>query len=458
MTGLLHASSIGSLRWRLMRWVSVASLLTWIGAAVIGYNQARHDLQELMDGQMAMSASLLLAEARHDGPSAPTFYARPVPLRGIKDQHTGLALEFRIFAADGRILLRSTHADALPPVAAPGYRNFMHQSQPWRELVAESVDGIYRIQVAHSQELRDKEAFEIATNTVAPLGFLFPLLLALIYFSVRHGLKPLDTLAADVGARTPDNLHRLAASKAPLEVMPLVASLNRLLGRLGTAIDNERRFTADAAHELRTPLAALKVQAQVAMASNDPASREHALTQVVASVDRTTRLVEQLLRLARLDPIRQLPQPSPVDLSELARTLVDEARPLARAKAQTLDCPLPASPVSVQGDPDLLRVALRNLIDNALRYTPDGGHITVGLSQAHGAPLVEVDDTGPGVPEADLPRLVERFYRSSEANAEGSGLGLAIVRRIAEIHGVQLEVANRAHGGFSARLRWCATK
>jgi two-component system, OmpR family, sensor histidine kinase QseC len=176
----------------------------------------------------------------------------------------------------------------LPPFDQHGYRNFEYQGQPWRSLVTETADGVYRIQVAHSQELRDKEAFEIASNTVAPLGLLFPLLIALIYFSVRHGLKPLDSLAAEVGARSPDNLHTLAASKAPLEAMPLVASLNRLLGRLGTAIDNERRFTADAAHELRTPLAALKVQAQVALASTDPESRQHALSQVVAGVDRTT--------------------------------------------------------------------------------------------------------------------------------------------------------------------------
>lgn len=458
MSGLLHGSGIGSLRWRLLRWVTVAALLTWIGAALIGYSQARHDLQELMDGQMAMSASLLLAEAKHDGPRAPVFSVKPVKLRDIQDKHNGLALEFRIFSAAGQILLRSANAQALPPVDKPGYRNFRYQGQPWRGLVAESVDGAYRIQVAHSQELRDKEAFEIATNTVAPLGFLFPLLLALIYFSVRHGLKPLDSLAAEVGARTPDNLQRLAASKAPLEVMPLVASLNRLLGRLGTAIDNERRFTADAAHELRTPLAALKVQAQVAMASNDSESRQHALGQVVASVDRTTRLVEQLLRLARLDPIQQLPNPSRVDLAELAQSLIDDARPFADAKGQTLAFHPPTASVGVHGDPDLLRVALRNLIDNALRYTPEGGKISVGIAQEHGEAYVEVNDTGPGVPEADLPRLVERFYRSSEAGSEGSGLGLAIVRRIAEIHGARLEVANIAGGGFSARLRWCATK
>lgn len=453
MSGLLHTSRVGSLRWRLLRWVTVAALLTWIGAALLSYHQARHDLQELMDGQMAMSASLLLAEARHDGSNAATFLARPMKLRGIRDRHSGLALEFRIFAADGRTLLRSANADALPPIDPPGYRNFQYQGQPWRGLVAESVDGTYRIQVAHSQELRDTEAFEIATNTVAPLGFLFPLLLALIYFSVRHGLKPLDSLAAEVGARSPDNLHRLAASKAPLEVMPLVASLNRLLDRLGIAIDNERRFTADAAHELRTPLAALKVQAQVALASSDPESRQHALGQVVASVDRTTRLVEQLLRLARLDPIQQLPDPSRIDLAELAQALIDDARPLAEAKAQTLNCPAPAAEVSVNGDPDLLRVALRNLIDNALRYTPPGSQVDIAWGTDGSHDWIAVEDDGPGIALPDQDRVFERFERGSNANQTiGSGLGLAIARGVAVLHGGALELEARPDGQSGCRF------
>jgi two-component system sensor histidine kinase QseC len=456
MTGTLHGSKAGSLRWRLMRWVTIAVLLTWISAAVIGYHQARHDLQELMDGQMAMSASLLLAEAPSATPGTSMIAASPVKLRDIKDKHNVLSLEFRIRTANGETLLRSAHAEFLPPFDQNGYRNFEYRGQPWRSLITETVDGVYRIQVAHSQELRDKEALEIATNTVAPLGFLLPVLLALVYFSVRHGLKPLDSLAAEVGARSPDNLQKLAASMAPLEAMPLVASLNRLFGRLGTAIDNERRFTADAAHELRTPLAALKVQAQVALASTEPDSRQHALSQVVAGVDRTTRLVEQLLRLARLDPIQQLPISSRVNLADLGRAIIDDALPLAQARSQTLTFQSLADGISINGDPDLLRVALRNLIDNALRYTPEGGVISLRIAQEHGAVLAEVNDTGPGVPDADLPRLVERFYRSSEAGSEGNGLGLAIVRRIAEIHGAHLEVANIAGGGFAARLRWHA--
>jgi two-component system sensor histidine kinase QseC len=228
-----------------------------------------------------------------------------------------------------------------------------------------------------------------------------------------------------------------------------------LLGRLSATLDNERRFTADAAHELRTPLAALKVQAQVAMATRDPAEQKHALAQVLAGADRATRLVEQLLRLARLDPVVRLPDPQQLDLTDLAAMAVEDAQAMAATKAQKLTLSVQDTPVAISGDRDLLGAAVRNLIDNALRYTPEHGQITVSASVEHGEPLLTIQDNGPGVPDAELPRLVERFYRGRDVSAEGSGLGLAIVHRIAELHGARLEVENLTGGGFSARLRWC---
>jgi two-component system sensor histidine kinase QseC len=228
-----------------------------------------------------------------------------------------------------------------------------------------------------------------------------------------------------------------------------------LLGRLSATLDNERRFTADAAHELRTPLAALKVQAQVAMATRDPDEHKHALTQVLAGADRATRLVEQLLRLARLDPVVRLPDPLQLDLADLAAKAVEDAQGMAATKSQKLTLSAQDTPVEINGDRDLLGAAARNLIDNALRYTPEHGEITVSASIEHGEPLLTIIDNGPGVPDAELPHLVERFYRGRDVNAEGSGLGLAIVHRIAELHGARLEVENLSGGGFSARLRWC---
>lgn len=456
MNGPLHGRHPGSLRRRLLRLVSLATLVIWGLAAALTYRQARHEVQELMDAQLASTARLLLAQARTAPERLSELPENMAGLRGTRGRRIEHLLEYRI-AADGRILLASADAPPIPPGAAPGYVEVVHDGQPWRGLIMETADGGLRILIAHSFHARDKEALEIAVKTILPLALLLPLLIALIYLSVRRGLKPLDDLAADVAARSPENLAALAPTAAPLEAQPLTRALNRLLGRLSATLENERRFTADAAHELRTPLAALKIQAQVALATKAPEQQRHALAQVIAGADRATRLVEQLLRLARLDPLDRLTAVQPVDLGELADAVAGQAGDAATARSMRIVVQRPASPLTVDGDPDLLGAALRNLVDNALRYTPEGGSVVVGAGLEHGEAVLTVSDNGPGVPAEELPRLVERFYRGRDATAEGSGLGLAIVRRIGELHGARLEVENRDGGGFIARLRWCAS-
>ena len=447
-----------SLRRRLLLGLSLASLLIWVLAAGLSYRQASHEVQELMDSQMVKTARLLLVQTRGGAQDIGKLSESMAVLRGLgglNSRRAEMPLEFRISRADGTLLSRSRHAPQTPP-AELGFAEIERGGQRWRSLTLETEDGAYRVQVTQSSRLRNREALEMATKTVLPLGLLFPLLIGLIYFSVWRGLKPLDDLAAEVAARSPDNLAPVTPAAAPLETRPLLDALNHLFSRLGTALDNERRFTADAAHELRTPLAALKIQAQVAMATKDPEQSRHALTQVLAGADRTTHLIEQLLRLARLDPIARLPDPQPVNLALLANTAAEAAQGSAGIRQQTLNVDLPATPVEISGDRDLLGAALRNLIDNALRYTPEQGAITIRVGSENGEPQVSVTDNGPGVPAEELPHLIERFYRGRAASAEGSGLGLAIVQRIAELHGARLEVANIAGGGFSARLRWAA--
>lgn len=452
MDDRLHGGRIPSLRWRLLRLVTVATLLAWALAAAFIYHQARHDVQELMDAQLTETAKVLLALAP-DSPASPSRTMAEV--RAPVDDHGEMPLEFQVLRPDGVALLRSANGPRLPSNAEPGYRDLEFEATPWRSLVLVTADGTLRAQVAHPITYRDKEALEIAWNAILPLALLLPVLVLLIYFSIRHGLRPLDDLASDVATRSPENLGHLATGAVPLEARPLVRALNQLLGRLTTTLENERRFTADAAHELRTPLAALKVQAQIAMATRDPEQHRHALSQVLAGTDRATRLVEQLLRLARLDPIVRLADTHPVDLAELARAVLAQAPSLPSGRDEAPRLLTPEAPVVIDGDPDLLGIALRNLIDNALRYTPAGAGITVSAGREHGEPYLAVTDTGPGVPPEDLPRIVERFYRGRDAGAEGSGLGLAIVRRIAELHGARLEVDNLPGGGLIARLRWC---
>jgi two-component system sensor histidine kinase QseC len=454
MTDAARNPAARSLRWRLLRWVTLTTLVVWAGAAVLSYRAARHEVQELMDGQMLKTARLLLADAGIDPALLKGLPERMAEIRGAKSRRSELALEYQLVAADGALVVRSANAPAMPADARLGRADIEHAGRPWRSLILETADGRYRVQVAHSIQDRDREALEIASKTVVPMGLLFPLLIGAIYLAVRRGLKPLDDLAGDVAARSPENLSPLALATAPTETAPLVKALNELLRRLGTTIENERRFTADAAHELRTPLAALKVQAQVAMATQDAAMHRHALGQVLAGADRATRMVEQLLRLARLDPIAKLPAPMPIDLNAVATQAVADAHGTAAARQQQLQAVVAERATTIDGDAELLAAALRNLVDNALRHASEHGSVTVRVGAEHGEPFVSVTDTGPGVPPEELPRLVERFYRGRTVTAEGSGLGLAIVQRIAELHGARLEVENVEGGGFVARLRW----
>lgn len=434
--------------------VSVAILLIWGAAAALSYRQARHEVQELMDGQMAQSAALLLAQATHAPEHLGDLAAEMADLRGARKRRNELTLEFLVLRRDGSLLARSLHAPATALGGELGYADIVHEGESWRSLILATANGDYRILVAQSVPLRDKEALEIARKTVLPLGLFIPLLLGLIYFSVRRGLKPLDDLATQVSARSSENLQALDDTAVPREAQPLVDALNRLLRRLGAALENERRFTADAAHELRTPLAAVRIQTQVALASTDVAAHRHALQQVLAGTDRATRLVEQLLRLARLDPLARLSDPQSLDIVHLARDAVLRfgALPANHSRGVRLDAA--EAPIQVKGDADLLDVALRNLIDNAVRYTPEGCRITVFAGLEHGEPVLGVRDNGPGVKSEELPKLIERFYRGRDTTAEGSGLGLAIARRIAELHGARFEIANLDAGGFIAQLRW----
>lgn len=441
-----------SLRRRLLRAVSIATLLAWSLTGVFSYQKAQHEAEELMDGHLAQTARLLLALVRDNEDHLGDLANRLATVRGTHENLYEPPLEFQIGRGDGTVLLRSTDAPSLPVLGIEGHSDIERETESWRVLNMVSADGSYRIQVAQSIALRDQAALEIAWQTVYPVVIVLPLLLLLIYFSVRRVLQPLDALAKDVAARTPDTLSPLPERKVPQEVAPLVAALNRLFARLGTTLENERRFTADAAHELRTPLAALKVQTQVAVLSQDPEMRDHALQQIENGVDRATHLVNQLLRLARLDPLSSLENRQTVDL----HGIVSEALAAVRGANPNIDQEiveeLPSRPLPVEGDPDLLVIAVRNLIDNAIRYSGPASTIRIMAEADQGNCTLSVRDNGPGVPAAISGRLGERFFRNRETSVEGNGLGLAIVARIAALHDGRLIAGNHPEGGFRAGL------
>jgi two-component system sensor histidine kinase QseC len=321
-------------------------------------------------------------------------------------------------------------------------------------------DGEYRVVVGQAHAARERLARETGLTLLLPAALALPLMALAVWWVVGHTLRPVAALARRVGGLDAQALAPLdAGAPLPDEIAPLHAALNALIGRVTAAIDAERRFTADAAHELRTPLAALKVQAQVALRAEADAARQHALAQVVAGVDRMAHLVEQLLTLARVDPSRRdLAQP-PIDPADDVAAAVAAMQPLAERRRQTLA--LVAEPgCAIAIPPAWLQIALRNLLDNALRYAGDGARIEVRLAREGGGCVLGVVDDGPGVAPALRTQLGARFVRGS-TDEEGCGLGLSIVTRIAALAGAQLELGDglqRPDGGhgLAARLHFPA--
>jgi two-component system sensor histidine kinase QseC len=253
-------------------------------------------------------------------------------------------------------------------------------------------------------------------------------------------------LADSVRRRRADDRTPIT-TRVPSEILPLTQALNALFKRVADTLEHERRFTADAAHELRTPLAALKIQAEVLALVEDDGARQHALKQLMNGIDRAHRLIEQMLALSRLDPLTGPAQREPIAWHALAEQARDDVLPLAMQRAAQIEI-IGAEGPALNGDPMLLALLLRNLLDNALRYSPPEASIQLQLSPQ----AVAVCDNGPGIPEEELARVRERFYRPPGQEMAGSGLGLSIVERVAALHGLRLELANRPEGGLSAIL------
>ncbi|MGE3163027.1 MAG: ATP-binding protein [Burkholderiales bacterium] len=303
-----------------------------------------------------------------------------------------------------------------------------------------------------AREARDEIVEALGDALVWPLAAALPALALAVWLGVGAGLRPLGSLRGELGRRGPGDLAPLDAARAPAEIAPLVAELNRLFARIGEALARERRLTADAAHELRTPLAVLSTQAQVARRASSEAARNEALDALVAGAERAARLVEQMLTLARLESGESAGAAQPVALRALAREVLAEAAPFAHAKGIELEL-VEGPELAVNGHAGLLGVLLRNLVDNAVRYTSDGGAVRVTLGGDRSGARLEVSDNGPGVPPQALGRLGERFHRLEGAGETGSGLGLSIVRRVAELHGGRVRFAPGAGGrGLAATV------
>ena len=432
-----------------MRSLRRTLVLTLLGAVtavtLVGglatYRQARDGLDEIFDYHLRQLALSLRDQALGRA-------------EGGEDVPAGEQFDFviQVWNREGDRLYVSRAGTGLPEVAELGFATVTVPGGPWR---AYSVAlGGQVIQVAQRLAVRDRLAFDAALKTLAPLLLLLPLLALLVWRVVGHGLAPLDRLARDVAARDAAALAPFPEAGAPAEVLPLVRSLNDLLARLRGAMASQRAFVADAAHELRTPLAALKVQVQLAQRAPDAAGQAAALTDVASGLERASHVVQQLLALARQEHGAAVGEGDRVLLGELIGQAIADLAPLAEARGIDLGATTIDGQAAVAGDAPALRTLLVNLLDNAIRYTPAGGRVDVSAGRAGGRPWLEVADTGPGIPAADRDRVFDRFYRRRGTVEPGTGLGLAIVKAIADRHRAQVALREAEGGGLVVRVEF----
>lgn len=419
-------------------------VVVWVGAILLTYHSTRKEVNELFDAHLAQVASLVAAQSMHE---LGEIEGNDVPMLS----HFSTAVAFQVWEAgteSGTVLrLRSINAPQfmLSQRDQTGFSDVLIDGKEWRVFSTwDEMHGIYLVHVAELASERKHAANAIAYNLLLPLLLSLPLLAVILWVAVMRGLSPLDKLAHDVEQREPDNLAALDASSAPREVVPLIERLNRLFARIDASRQRERRFTADAAHELRTPVAAIKSQAQVAQAASGSAERIHAIDSAILGCDRAAHLIDQLLTLARLDALDDSAAEA-CPLREIASGVIAEIAPVALEKDVQIEL-VEGDEVTVRGDPGLLRILLRNLIDNAVRHTPAGTAVRVNAVAQEGAVCLSVSDNGPGIPEQERERVAERFYRPSGTQASGSGLGLSIVKRIVELHAATLRIASPDNG------------
>lgn len=442
-----------SIRTRLLLGLLAAVALTGLLGALLLYRNALATADAVFDQQMRQIAASL-----RDQSFERALPPQPDPEAALED------LVIQVWSPLGVRVYFSRPVPRVPGLAQPGFSEAQVDGDAWR-VYALPTRG-YVIQVAQPTRTRRERAAGLALRTIIPFGLLLPFLAGLIWYIVGRALLPLERLAREVRSRPPASLQPLTTLRLAAEVRPLVDALNGLLERLSALLESQRGFVADAAHELRTPLTALRLQLQLAheesASHSEPAApgtaisaaRDQAFAQLALGVERASRLVEQLLALARSEaPEGAGLEATAVNLEALAHEVV--AAHASLAEARDIDLGITDSvPICIPGQHDALVTLLSNLVDNAVRYTPAGGRVDVSLRSDHGQALLSVTDTGPGIPPADRERVFDRFYRRSGTEPPGTGLGLAIVRSVAACHGAAIELADAAGGGLAVSVRF----
>lgn len=425
----------GSLQLQLL-----AGTLTFVGAvwlvlSVVAWREAESEAEELFDAHLAQTAALLVVLSGEESSEL---------LEELPSHRYARKVAFQIWSDKGRLLARSSTAPREPLTdQMKGFSDRRINGRYWR--IYSKVDDLHhhRILVAESYEARNAVGKELAKHLLTPLVFALPLLALGLVLLMRQRFKTLHRLATSISQRSPDRLDPIDLADVPNEIQPMVDQTNRLLQRVSDSIEQERRFTADAAHEIRTPLAVIRTYAQVAAAAKDVEERERSLLSVVQASDRATHLLAQLLTMARLDNDALTNNFEICDLRKIAVEVIAEITPHALEKKVEVMLD-EGSPSWVMGEPALLAVLLRNLIDNAIRYSPSNTFVAVTIKNTDRQIRLTVSDQGPGIPAKERERVLSRFTRLAGHSAPGTGLGLSIALRVAQIHGATLSLQDGA--------------
>lgn len=441
---------MSSLRARIFTLIAAVTLVVWASAAAWTYVNTRSEIQRVLDRRLVeaarMVASLSGGLERGAEPAAN-------PPNQFRLNSYSRQLSCQIWSLDGRLIGRSSQAPAEPlALSGTGFSERVINGERWRVYShADDAKGI-RVLVGDNLSVRQGLIADLMTGLLIPFVAAIVALALLIWAAVGTGLAPLREIARRLRQRDPSDFQPLGVAQTNRELQPVVTAIDSLFRRLALLRENERHFIASAAHELQTPLAGLRTHAQIALMAKDAQTRDKSLQRIQTSVDRTSRLVHQLLDLAREEAVIEQAASRWVRVGEVLAGLADElALQLERAEVG-IRCTEAASNAEILIDEGSFALSLRNLLDNAVSHSPSGSTIEVDCATQGDMAKVCVLDRGPGIPEAELGRVRERFVRGTRAKGHGSGLGLSIVELVMARAGAQLELSNRERGGLSAEL------
>ncbi len=439
-----------TLQRRLLLYLLLCAPLVWGLALLASADRARHEVNELFDTEIIRLARQVQATLA----GTLSRQAPPTPAGGEADLRD---LAIAVWDAQGKVLMVDREGVQLPyRREGSGFVDLTVDGDRWRVFYLQSAHGEWLVAAGQRDNERNELVRHLIGSQLLPWLAVLPLLMVAMAWAVRQALAPLRHITAELHGRSADALQPVDATAAPAELRPLLQAMNGLFVRIESTLARERRFTADAAHELRTPLAVLRAQWDLLRGTQDEAAREQAVNRLGSGLDRLDRVVGQMLALARLEATERLPRAAAIDWHPLVEQVMSDLLPLAERRRVELACDWPPggeAPFPLHGDADLLAVLLRNLLDNAVRYAPAGSTVTLRFD--HGG--LAVANEGPALPAEVLAHFGERFHRREGQAESGSGLGVSIAQRVAALHGLQLQYGSEPDGqGVVATLRVAA--